>query len=41
MVWVELNTLDHKSFDNINDFFNKFESLILILGECVIAKYTQ
>ena len=41
MVEVELNTLDHKSFDNINDFFNKFESLILRLGECVIAKYTQ
>jgi hypothetical protein len=38
---VELNTLDHKSFDNIQDLFTKFKSLILILGECGIDKSTQ
>jgi hypothetical protein len=38
---VELNTLDHKHFDNIHDFFTKFKSLILRLGECGIDKSTQ
>jgi hypothetical protein len=38
---VELNTLDPKSFDNIQDFFTKFKYLILSLGECGIDKYTQ
>jgi hypothetical protein len=28
---VELNTLDPKSFDNIQDFFTKFKSLLLSL----------
>jgi hypothetical protein len=41
MLEVELNTLDPKSFDNIHDFFTKFKSLILILGECGIDKSTQ
>ena len=41
MLEVELNTLDPKSFDNIQDFFTKFKSLILSLGECGIDKYTQ
>jgi hypothetical protein len=38
---VELNTLDPKSFDNIQDFFTKFKYLLLILGECGIDKSTQ
>jgi len=33
--------LDPKSFDNIQDFFTKFKSLILSLGECGIDKSTQ
>ena len=41
MLEVELNTLDPKSFDNIHDFFTKFKSLILSLGECGIDKSTQ
>jgi hypothetical protein len=41
MIEVELNTLDPKSFGNIQDFFTKFKSLILSLGECGIEKYTQ
>jgi hypothetical protein len=41
MLEVELNTLDPKSFDNIQDFFTKFKSLILSLGECGIDKSTQ
>jgi hypothetical protein len=32
MLEVELNTLDPKSFDNIQDFFTKFKSFILSLG---------
>ena len=36
-----MNTLDPKSFDNIQDFFTKFKYLILILGECGIEKSTQ
>jgi hypothetical protein len=38
---VELNTLDPKSFDNIQDFFTKVEPLLLGLGECGIDKSTQ
>ena len=41
MLEVELNTMDPKNFDNIKDFFTKFKSLILILDECGIEKYTQ
>jgi hypothetical protein len=41
MLEVELNTLDPKSFDNIQDFFTKFKSLILSLGECGIDNSTQ
>ena len=41
MLEVELNTLDPKSFDNIQDFFTKFKSLLLSLGECGIDKSTQ
>jgi hypothetical protein len=40
MLEVELNTLDPKSFDNIQDFFTKFKYLILSLGECGIDKFT-
>jgi hypothetical protein len=31
MLEVELNTLDPKSFNNINDFFTNFKYLILRL----------
>jgi hypothetical protein len=41
MLEVELNTLDPKSFDNIQYFFTKFNYLILSLGECGIDKSTQ
>jgi hypothetical protein len=41
MFEVELNTLDPKSFDNIQDFFTKFKSLLLNLGECGIDKSIQ
>jgi hypothetical protein len=41
MLEVELNTLDPKSFDNIQDLFTKFKYLILNLGECGIDKSTQ
>jgi hypothetical protein len=41
MLEVELNTLDPKSFDNIQDLFTKFKYLILSLGECGIDKSTQ
>ena len=41
MLELELNTLDPKRFDNIQNFFTKFKSLILILGECGIDKCTQ
>jgi hypothetical protein len=41
MLEVELNTLDPKSFDNIQDIFTKFKSLLLSLGECGIDKSTQ
>jgi hypothetical protein len=41
MLEVELNTLDPKSFDNIQYFFTKLKSFLLILGECGIDKSTQ
>jgi hypothetical protein len=41
MLEVELNTLDPKSFDNIQDFFTKFKYFILSLGEFGIDKSTQ
>jgi hypothetical protein len=41
MLELELNTLDTKSFDNIQDFFTKFKSLILILASCGIYNSTQ
>jgi hypothetical protein len=41
MLEVELNTLDPKSFDNIHDFFTKFKSMILRLGEYGIDKSTK
>jgi hypothetical protein len=41
MLEVELNTLDHKFFDNIQYFFTKLKYLILSLGECGIEKSTQ
>jgi hypothetical protein len=41
MLGVDLNTLDPKSFDNIQDFITKFKSLILSLGECGIDNSTQ
>jgi hypothetical protein len=37
MLEVELNTLDPKSFDNIQDLFTKFKSLILSLGNVVLT----
>jgi hypothetical protein len=40
MLEVELNTLDPKSFDNIQDLFTKLKSLILSLGERGIDKST-
>jgi hypothetical protein len=41
MLEVELNTLDPKRFDNIQDLFNKFKSLLLSFGECGIEKSTK
>jgi hypothetical protein len=41
MLEVELNTLDPKSFDNIQDLFTKFKSLILSLASCGIDKSKQ
>jgi hypothetical protein len=41
MLEVELNTLDPKLFDNIQDFFTKFKYFLLSLGECGINKSTQ
>jgi hypothetical protein len=41
MLEVELNTVDPKSFDNIQDFFTKFKYFLLSLGECGIDKSTQ
>ena len=41
MLEVDSNILDPNSFDNIQDFFTKFKSLILSLGECGIENSTQ
>jgi hypothetical protein len=41
MLEVELNTLDPKSFDNIQYLFTKFKYLILSLEYCGIDKYKQ
>ena len=41
MLEVELNTLEPKSFDNIQDFFTKFKSLILSLSGCGLDNSTQ
>jgi hypothetical protein len=41
MLEVELNTLDPKIFDNIQDSVTKFKYLILTLGEFGIDKSTQ
>jgi hypothetical protein len=41
MLEVELNTLDSKSFDNIQDLFTKFKYLILILASNGIDKSKQ
>jgi hypothetical protein len=41
MLEVELNTLDPKSFDNIQDLFTKFKSLILNLSSYGIYKTKQ
>jgi hypothetical protein len=41
MFGEELNTLDPKSFDNIQDLFTKFKSLILSLESCGIDKSKQ
>jgi hypothetical protein len=38
---VELNSLDPKVFDNIQDFFTKIKSLLLRLNGCGIDKSTQ
>jgi hypothetical protein len=39
MLEEELNTLDPKSFDNIQDLFTKFKSLILTLASCYIDNF--
>ena len=41
MLEVELNTLDPKNFDNIQDFFTKFKYLILSLASFGIDKSKQ
>ena len=41
MLEVELNILDPKSFDNIQDFFTKFKYFLLSFVECGIDKSTQ
>jgi hypothetical protein len=41
MLEVELNSLDPRNFDNIQDFFTKFKSLLLHLKGCGIDKSTQ
>jgi hypothetical protein len=38
---VDLNSLDLKSFDNIQDFFTKFKCLLLQLKECGNDKSKQ
>ena len=41
MLEVELNSLDPRSFNNIQDFFMKFKSLLLQLKGCGVDKSTQ
>jgi hypothetical protein len=41
MLEVEINSLDPMNFDNIQDFFTKFKSLLLHLKGCGIDKSTQ
>jgi hypothetical protein len=41
MLEVELNSLDSRRFDNIQDFFMKFKSLLLNLKGCGVDKSTQ
>jgi hypothetical protein len=41
MLEVELNYLDPKIFDNIQDLFMKFKSLLLNLKGCGVDKSTQ
>jgi hypothetical protein len=38
---VELNSLDPKNFDNVQDFFTKFKSLLCELKTCGIYKSKQ
>jgi hypothetical protein len=38
---VELNSLDPKNFDNLQDFFTKFKSLLRELKDCGIDKSKQ
>jgi hypothetical protein len=38
---VELNSLDTRNFDNIQDLFMKFKSVLLHLKGCGIEKSTQ
>jgi hypothetical protein len=41
MLEIELNSLDPRRFDNIQDFFMKFKSLLLQLKGCSVDKSTQ
>jgi hypothetical protein len=41
MLKVELNSLYPRNFDNIQDFFTKFKSLLLHLKTCGVEKSTQ
>jgi hypothetical protein len=41
MLEVELNSLDPRNFDNIQDFFMKFKSLLLHLKGHSVDKSTQ
>jgi hypothetical protein len=41
MLKVELNSLDPKIFDNIQDFFTKFKSIFLNLKACGVDKSKQ
>jgi hypothetical protein len=41
MLEVELNSLDLRNFDNIQDLFMKFKSLLLHLKGCSVDKSTQ
>jgi hypothetical protein len=38
---VELNSLDLKNFDNLQEFFTKFKSLLYELKHCGIDKSKQ